>query len=107
MINFRAKILKEVPWDSIIDLVDVLSDSGLNDGEVAKEVADFLDMILDFKSLVKGPAGQVLEAIDGHVLLAAITVIIKLSKNGKQERKAKRTKILDTLKLVPNLQIKK
>lgn len=105
--NFRNKILKEVPWGKILDLADSLQDAGLTDSEVAKDIADFLDNILDFKSIVKGPAGTVLEAIDGHILLAAITVIIKVSKNGKQERKAKRAKMIDTLKLIPNPQLKK
>jgi len=93
----KNQILKQVPWDSIIDLADSLSETGMQDAEVAKEIADFLDMVLDFKMIVKGPAGEFLEAIDGHVLLSAITIILKVSKNGKEQRKAKRLAKMKTI----------
>ena len=92
-------ILKHVPWTEILNLADVLSEGGMNDAEVAKEIASFIDQILDFEVLVKGPAGVVLENIDGHILLAAISVIIKLSKGGRDKRKATRHKKFEILKL--------
>ncbi len=100
----KAQILREVPWDSIIDLADTLGESGLSDEQVAKEIADFLDLVLDFKLIVKGPAGELLEHVDGHILFAAINIIIKISKNGKDKRKTKRLKKIDNIKkvLMPN-----
>ncbi|MGI9554839.1 MAG: hypothetical protein ACR2M6_02590 [Vampirovibrionia bacterium] len=105
----KTKILNEVPWTSIIDLADSLSEAGLSDKEIAKQIADFLDMILDFSVLVKGPAGEVLEAIDNHILFAAISIIIKVSKNGKQKRKLKRTEMLKSISSIKlqNLKLKK
>ena len=109
MIDAKTKILNEVPWESIIDLADSLSEAGLTDQQVAKQIADFLDMILDFNVILRGPAGAVLEAIDNHILFAAITIIIKVSKNGKDKRKHKRSEMLKSISTIklPNLQVKK
>ena len=92
-------ILKQVPWTEILDLVDTLHEGGLSDADIAKQISEFLDEVLDFNIIVKGTAGHILEQIDGPILLAAISVIIKLSKSGKEKRKQNREMKFKSLKL--------
>ena len=87
-----AAILKLVPWDDVLSTLDALADAGWEKDAALDLVAGLLDKALPLDTLVPGPAGAALEAIDGPVLRAALGLIWTLAthKKGREARKAKR-----------------
>jgi hypothetical protein len=85
-------LLKLVPWDDVLATLDALADAGWEKDAALDLVAGLLDKALPLDTLVPGPAGAALEAIDGPVLRAALGLLWTLatSKKGREARKAKR-----------------
>ena len=93
-------ILKLVPWDDVLGTLDALAEAGWEKEAALDLVAGLIDKALPLDTLVPGPTGAALEAIDGPVLRAALGLLWTLatSKKGREARKAKR---LATPKVVP------
>jgi hypothetical protein len=93
-------ILKLVPWDSVLEALDTLAEAGWEKDAALDLVAGLIDKALPLDTLIPGPAGAALEAIDGPVLRAALGLLWTLatSKKGREARKVKR---LAASKVVP------
>lgn len=72
-------LLKSLPVPEIVDLVDDLLCEGASEEEAIDAVAAFLDQLIDAGLWLPGPVGQAIEAIDGPLLRAVITLIVALS----------------------------
>jgi hypothetical protein len=85
-------LLKLVPWDDVLATLDALADAGWEKDAALDLVAGLLDKALPLDTLVPGPVGAALEAIDGPVFRAALGLLWTLatSKKGREARKAKR-----------------
>ncbi|NOT72474.1 MAG: hypothetical protein HOP09_14730 [Hyphomicrobium sp.] len=75
----KNTILSAVPYDLIVDLARSLLAAGLTEEAAAKEIADFLDATVDFKTLIKGVVGQAAEAVDGAVFYAIALAVAKFA----------------------------
>lgn len=72
----RSKFLSELPLDQIRDLASVLLASGVPRDKVIREVAAFADDLVDWRTVVKGLGGTILEAVDGALALALVGAIV-------------------------------
>lgn len=71
------------------DLIDHYLDRGMSADDVVKEVVDVLDSLVDFKPL--GPAGEILEILDGPTILLIVTAIQK-ARGTPEQREARRVR---------------
>ena len=90
--NAKLAILKNIPWDEVLETLDALAEAGWEKDAALDLVADLLDQALPLDTWIDGPAGAALEAIDGPVLRATLGLLWALAtkKRGRQARKAKR-----------------
>jgi len=65
-------IFGAIPWADVIDTLEALAEAGIERDEAIDMVAAMLDQAIPFDTLVPGPAGAALEAIDGPVLRAGL-----------------------------------
>ena len=88
--NPKLAILKNLPWDEILETLDTLAEAGWDKDAAIELVAQLLDDALPLDTWVPGPAGAALEAIDGPVLRAVLGLLWSLatSKKGRTARKA-------------------
>jgi len=92
-----AEIIKQIPWDEILDLTDVLMEEGFDKDAALDLAADMLDQLLPLDILLpKG--GKVLEAIDWYILRAALGVVVAFAANKekREERKERRAAKITT-----------
>lgn len=71
------KILASIPWDDVHATFDALVDAGESPGKAAAQTAHLVDEQLDFRAIVGGPAGEVLEALDYAVVRAGVRLGIR------------------------------
>lgn len=69
------------------DLIERLLDRGMTADETVQEVAETLDALIPLDAL--GPAGMVLEELDGPMILAIVLYIQRL-RGSPEERMARR-----------------
>jgi hypothetical protein len=91
------EVLKLVPWDDVLSTLDSLAEAGWDKDAALDLVAGLLDKALPLDTLVPGPAGAALEAIDGPVLRAALGLLWALATH-KKSREARKLKRLATVK---------
>ena len=72
------------------DLIESYLDRGMTADEVAREVADVLDALIPLDQL--GPAGMVLEMLDGPTILGIVKMIQKcrINTEDRAERRVRR-----------------
>lgn len=87
------QILKSFPVDEVVDLVDDLLDGGSTEDEAIEAVAVFLDRLIDAGVWIPGPVGIAIEAIDGPLIRAVISLVVALSADPerREARKARRS----------------
>jgi len=68
----KTTIFGAVPWADIIDALEALAEAGIERDQAIDMIASMLDQAIPFDTLVPGPAGAALEAIDGPVLRAGL-----------------------------------
>ena len=83
---------KQIPWDEVLATLDALADAGWEKDAALDLVSKLIDDALPMDTLVPGPAGAALEAIDGPVLRATLGLLWSLAdaKKGREARKARR-----------------
>jgi hypothetical protein len=64
------------PLSEIRDLADLLLARGQSPAAVVDDVVRFLDDLIDWASIVKGPAGVALEMGDGPLLRGIVRIIV-------------------------------
>jgi hypothetical protein len=89
-------ILKNIPWNEVLETLDALAEAGWDKDAAIELVAQLLDDALPLDTWVPGPAGEALEAIDGPVLRSVLGLLWSLATNkqGRKARKALRIKVL-------------
>ncbi len=94
--NPKLTILKNIPWDEVLETLDALAEAGWDKDAAIELVAQLLDDALPLDTWVPGAAGEALEAIDGPVLRAVLGLLWTLATNkkGRKARKAVRIKKL-------------
>jgi hypothetical protein len=97
--NPKLAILKNLPWDEILETLDALAEAGWDKDAAIELVAQLLDDALPMDTWVPGPAGAALEAIDGPVLRAVLGLLWSLATNkkGRTARKALRIQKLQAM----------
>lgn len=87
-----AKFLKAIPWDEVVDTLDELSDAGWEREAALDLVSGLLDQSLPFDTIIPGPVGVAVEAIDRPVFRAAISLAWSLAerRGNREERRAAR-----------------
>lgn len=76
-------VVKNLPWDEITELYDALVHAGEHPGQAAKQIAQVIDDRIDWREVVKGPVGVVLEAVDFEVIRTAIRLGLVLPRKVK------------------------
>lgn len=71
-----SKLLGGLPLDKIRELVTVLLSSGVPEDQIVAEVSAMIDGLVDWRSVVKGLGGELLEAADGPLATAIVTLIV-------------------------------
>ena len=66
---------KQIPWDEVLATLDALADAGWEKDAALDLVSKLIDDALPMDTLVPGPAGAALEAIDGPVLRATLGLL--------------------------------
>ena len=86
----KFDLMKFVPWDDVLETLDALAEAGWEKGAALDLVAGLLDKALPLNTLIPGPAGIALEAIDGPVLRAVLGLLWGLAtkQKGRKARKA-------------------
>ena len=79
---------KQIPWDEVLATLDALADAGWEKDAALDLVSKLIDDALPLDTLVPGPAGAALEAIDGPVLRATLGLLWSLAeaKKGREAR---------------------
>ena len=79
---------KQIPWDEVLATLDALADAGWEKDAALDLVSKLIDDALPMDTLVPGPAGAALEAIDGPVLRATLGLLWSLAeaKKGREAR---------------------
>ena len=85
----KFAILEYIPWNAVLETLDALAEAGWEKDAALDLVAGLLDKALPLDTLVPGPAGVALEAIDGPVLRATLGLLWNLAAN-KKSRKARK-----------------
>jgi len=91
--NPKLTILKNIPWDEVLETLDALAEAGWDKDAAIDLVAQLLDDALPLDAWVPGPAGEALEAIDGPVLRAVLGLLWKLASNKKARKVRKAVRI--------------
>lgn len=78
------EVVKNLPWDEITDLYDALIHAGERPGAAAKQIAQTIDDLIDWRLVVKGPVGVALEAVDFEVIRTAIRLGLVLPRKAKE-----------------------
>ena len=89
MSNKKRAILDLVPWDDVLETLDALAEAGWDKDAAIDLVAGLLDKALPLDTLIPGPAGVALEAIDGPILRAALGLLWSLATH-KKSREARK-----------------
>ena len=86
----KLTILKNIPWDEVLETLDALAEAGWDKDAAIDLVAQLLDDALPLDAWVPGAAGVALEAIDGPVLRAVLGLLwgLATNKKGRKGRKA-------------------
>jgi hypothetical protein len=88
----KSALLDLIPWDDVLETLDALAEAGWEKDAALDLVASLLDKALPLDTLIPGPAGVALEAIDGPVLRATLGLLWNLAthKKGREARKVVR-----------------
>jgi hypothetical protein len=79
----------KVETHGLDDLVERCLDKGMSTDDTAKEIAEVIDALIPLEVL--GPAGKILEALDGPAILAIVKFIQKC-RGTPEQREARRRK---------------
>lgn len=95
------EVLRGVPWDELADVADELTEAGVDEDDVLREVAEVVDAVVPFNILIPGPIGALLEAKDDEaahrilrVVWAKIKAIVAASRNPEMREARKERKRL-------------
>ena len=88
----NLSVIKNIPWEEVLETLDALAADGWDKDAALDLVVKLLDDALPLDTWVPGPAGEALEAIDGPVLRATLSLLWALAskKSGRKARKAMR-----------------
>lgn len=75
-------LLEDLPWSELRRSFDARVAGGAPRREAARMVAQVVDRMVDWTELVPGAAGVALEAADGPLVQAAITLGLLHSRRG-------------------------
>ena len=82
---------------SVLDLADDVLDADGDEDKVLEAVADFVDTALPFNVIIPGPIGDIVEELDGPIILEGVEnlaaffkKLFKVDPEKKAARKAKR-----------------
>lgn len=81
---------EKVETHGLDDLIEKYLDQGMDTDDVAKEVAEVLDALIPFHLL--GPAGVILETLDGPAILLIVNAIIAARRGTPEQRAERRAK---------------
>lgn len=75
----KSKILDALPLDELLELARKLLGAGVSRDVVIDELVALADRLVDWRTIVRGLGGELLEAADGPVARAVIGVIVVLA----------------------------
>lgn len=98
--DVKKAILAHFPWPEAMALLDVLAESGLTREQAVPVVTEILDKALPMEELVPGPAGQLLEKVDGPVIHLALDLLWRFAEDAgaRRTRIAARQEVLEAKK---------
>ncbi|MEQ1565379.1 MAG: hypothetical protein ABMA64_07055 [Myxococcota bacterium] len=77
--EIARKILDELPWADLRSTYVNLVNIGQKPNQAASAVASVADKLIDWREVVKGPAGQVLEAVDELAVRLLVLLGVRLA----------------------------
>jgi len=97
--------IKNLPWNEILDMADLLLDKGMSEDDVVEELSKMLDQLIDFTVLVPNAGvGAALEAVDGLIFATAIRIAVSIAKNQDSEvKQQRRAKMVEKASRIKNL----
>lgn len=78
------EIAAHLPWEELTALYEAAIKAGAKPAQAAKEIAQIIDEMVDFRELVKGPVGAALEAIDFEVIRSLIRLGLVLPRKVRE-----------------------
>lgn len=75
----KSKILDALPLDELLELARKLLQAGVSRDVVIDELVALADSLVDWRTIVRGLGGELLEAADGPVARAVIGVVVVLA----------------------------
>lgn len=78
-------LLDAVPVDDVRELARAALARGHSVDDVVDELARLVDQAVDWTSVLKGPVGVLLEAVDGAIVRKAIRVIVRAVDRARRE----------------------
>lgn len=81
----KSKILDVLPLGELLELARRLLAAGVPRETVIDELVVFADSLVDWRTVVRGLGGELLEAADGPLARAVIGVIVVLADRGPKD----------------------
>ena len=83
--DIYKNLLQNLPISEIMELVEILKDKGLEEGEIIEQIASLLDQMIDFEKIIKRnpEVGAAIESIDDKLIATIIKITISVAKARK------------------------
>lgn len=83
--DIYKNLLQNLPISEIMELVEILKDKGLEEGEIIEQIANLLDQMIDFEKIIKRnpEVGAAIESIDDKLIATIIKITISVAKARK------------------------
>lgn len=73
----------KIPTAELTELIGTLLARGVDADAIPAMVGRFIDDLVDYRDLVRGPVGELLEAADGPIVVAATKMILVVTNKKK------------------------
>lgn len=86
--NLKSYI-KAINSDGTVDTISKLADAGFDRDEIRDALPELIDELVMFNVLIPGPAGAILEAVDGPAIKAIVDILFPVLWRKHEKRRAK------------------
>lgn len=71
-----SAFVRKLPWKHLRDAYEHLRTGGMSSEDAAAAVAALVDELMDWRTLVPGPAGATIERVDGPLVRVAVALLL-------------------------------
>lgn len=89
--------LSKLPLSEILDLADLLLDSGFSQDKTVEMIAEILDELIDFRVVFPNTVGEVLEKSDRAIFATVIRIAVALAQKQGGDKEVRKQKVIAKL----------